>query len=84
MPSDADLMRISIEDLKNSSTSEEDRQRALNELLTLVEPIDNANGMLYSHFETLFKLAFPSVFTNFQRRAIFFCYYFYGKKSIVI
>ena len=44
MPSDADLMKIAIADLKNSSISLEDRQRALQELLVLVEPIDNANG----------------------------------------
>ena len=44
MPSDADLMKIAIADLNNSSISLEDRQRALQELLILVEPIDNANG----------------------------------------
>jgi hypothetical protein len=44
MPSDADLMKIAIDDLNNSSISLEDRQRALQELLVLVEPIDNANG----------------------------------------
>jgi hypothetical protein len=44
MPSDADLMKIAIADLNNSSISLEDRQRALEELLILVEPIDNANG----------------------------------------
>lgn len=44
MPSDADLMKIAIGDLNNSSISLEDRQRALQELLVLVEPIDNANG----------------------------------------
>ena len=43
MPSYADLMKIAIADLKNSSVSLEDRQRALQELLVLVEPIDNAN-----------------------------------------
>lgn len=47
MPSDAQLMQIAIDDLNNSSLSLEDRQRALNELLILVEPIDNANGMLF-------------------------------------
>lgn len=46
MPSDAQLMQIAIDDLKNSSLSLEDRHRALHELLILVEPIDNANGML--------------------------------------
>ncbi|XP_074283487.1 hsp70 nucleotide exchange factor FES1-like isoform X2 [Silene latifolia] len=43
MPSDAELMKIAINDLNNSSTSREDRLRALEELLLLVEPIDNAN-----------------------------------------
>ncbi|XP_035821294.1 uncharacterized protein [Zea mays] len=41
-PSDAELIKIAIADLNNSSL--EDRQRALQELLILVEPIDNANG----------------------------------------
>ncbi|XP_047048191.1 hsp70-binding protein 1 [Lolium rigidum] len=45
MPSDADLMKIAIADLNNSSISLEDRQRALEELLILVEPIDNANDL---------------------------------------
>lgn len=49
MPSDADLMKIAITDLNNSSISLEDRQRALQELLVLVEPIDNANGKSYLH-----------------------------------
>lgn len=44
MPSDAQLMQIAIDDLHNSSLSLEDRERALKELLILVEPIDNANG----------------------------------------
>lgn len=43
-PSDAQLMKVAILDLKNSSLSLEDRHRALEELLELVEPIDNANG----------------------------------------
>lgn len=43
-PSDVELMKIAIADLNNSSSSLEDRQRALDELLILVEPIDNANG----------------------------------------
>jgi hypothetical protein len=43
-PSDAELIKIAIADLNNSSL--EDRQRALQELLILVEPIDNANGKL--------------------------------------
>ncbi|KAL6845944.1 hypothetical protein ACP4OV_023392 [Aristida adscensionis] len=45
MPSDADLMKVAIADLNNSSISLEDRQRALQELLELVEPIDNANDL---------------------------------------
>ncbi|KAF8701088.1 hypothetical protein HU200_033739 [Digitaria exilis] len=45
MPSDADLIKIAIADLNNSSISLEDRQRALQELLVLVEPIDNANDL---------------------------------------
>ncbi|ONK72142.1 uncharacterized protein A4U43_C04F16220 [Asparagus officinalis] len=44
-PSDAELMKIAISDLNNSSSSVEDRQRALDELLILVEPIDNANDL---------------------------------------
>ncbi|WRX10432.1 Nucleotide exchange factor Fes1 - like 1 [Theobroma cacao] len=44
MPSDAQLMQIALDDLNNSSLSLEDRHRALQELLILVEPIDNANG----------------------------------------
>lgn len=44
-PSDAKMMKIAIDDLNNSSLSLEDRHRALQELLILVEPIDNANGM---------------------------------------
>lgn len=45
MPSDAKLMKIAIDDLNNLSLPLEDRHRALEELLILVEPIDNANGM---------------------------------------
>ncbi|KAF9686080.1 hypothetical protein SADUNF_Sadunf03G0121100 [Salix dunnii] len=45
MPSDAQLMQIAIDDLINSSSSLEDRQRALQELLILVEPLDNANDL---------------------------------------
>jgi len=44
MPSDAEFMKTAIADLNNSSVSLEERQRALQELLVLVEPIDNANG----------------------------------------
>ncbi|KAJ8759938.1 hypothetical protein K2173_010084 [Erythroxylum novogranatense] len=45
MPSDAQFMQIAIDDLNNSSLSFEDRHRALQELLILVEPIDNANDL---------------------------------------
>ncbi|XP_031477148.1 uncharacterized protein LOC116248482 isoform X2 [Nymphaea colorata] len=45
MPSDADLMKVAIADLNNSSLSFDERYRALNELLILVEPIDNANDL---------------------------------------
>ncbi|KDO37954.1 hypothetical protein CISIN_1g015496mg [Citrus sinensis] len=45
-PSDAQLIQIAIDDLNNSTLSLEDSQRALQELLILVEPIDNANGQL--------------------------------------
>lgn len=45
MPTDAQLMQIAINDLNNSSLPLEIRYRALEELLVLVEPIDNANGM---------------------------------------
>ncbi|KAK8967132.1 hypothetical protein KSP40_PGU015744 [Platanthera guangdongensis] len=45
MPSDAELMKVAIDDLSNYSISIEDRQRALNELLILVEDIDNANDL---------------------------------------
>ncbi|KAK6139120.1 hypothetical protein DH2020_027138 [Rehmannia glutinosa] len=44
-PSDAKLMKIAIDDLNNLSLPLEDRHRALQELLILAEPIDNANGM---------------------------------------
>lgn len=45
MKSDADLMKISLGDLQNNSSPPADRQRALQELLLLVEPIDNAIGI---------------------------------------
>ncbi|GFZ07021.1 ARM repeat superfamily protein [Actinidia rufa] len=45
MPSDAQLMRIAVEDLNNSSLPLEDHRHALQELLVLVEPIDNANDL---------------------------------------
>lgn len=48
MLSDAELMKISISDLNNVSISLEDRYRALLELLELVEPLDNANGIAIS------------------------------------
>ncbi|KAL9417238.1 hypothetical protein AB3S75_040253 [Citrus x aurantiifolia] len=44
-PSDAQLIQIAIDDLNNSTLSLEDSQRALQELLILVEPIDNANDL---------------------------------------
>ncbi|KMZ73584.1 hypothetical protein ZOSMA_146G00620 [Zostera marina] len=45
-PSDGELMKIAIADLNNSSIiSLEDHQRALDELLILVEPIHNANDL---------------------------------------
>ncbi|XP_042401890.1 hsp70 nucleotide exchange factor FES1-like isoform X1 [Zingiber officinale] len=45
VPSDAELMKIAIADLNNSSITLEDRQRSLDELLFLVDPIDNANDL---------------------------------------
>ncbi|KDP23223.1 hypothetical protein JCGZ_23056 [Jatropha curcas] len=45
MPSDSQLMQKAIDDLNNTSLSLEDRHRALQELLILVEPIDNANDL---------------------------------------
>lgn len=57
LPSDAELMQIAIADLNNISASFEQRSRALNELLVLVEPIDNANGndlFLTQYSSTLF------------------------------
>ncbi|KAG0621221.1 hypothetical protein M758_3G002500 [Ceratodon purpureus] len=45
IPSDAELMKIAIADLNNLTLSTDDRQRALQELLILVEPIDNANDV---------------------------------------
>ncbi|XVE86408.1 hypothetical protein DITRI_Ditri18aG0032200 [Diplodiscus trichospermus] len=45
MPSDAQLMQIALDDLNNSSLSLDDRLRALQELLILVEPIDNAHDL---------------------------------------
>lgn len=56
MPSDAQLMQIAIDDLNNSSLASEVRHRALQELLILVEPIDNAIGM----FELLSFFLKPS------------------------
>ncbi|KAL9414506.1 hypothetical protein AB3S75_042886 [Citrus x aurantiifolia] len=44
-PSDAQLIQIAIDDLNNSTLSLEDSHRALQELLILVEPIDNANDL---------------------------------------
>ncbi|KAL3678597.1 hypothetical protein R1sor_021553 [Riccia sorocarpa] len=45
MPSDADLMKVAIADLHNESLPAEARKRALEELVILVEPIDNANDL---------------------------------------
>ncbi|KAL7135269.1 hypothetical protein ABFS83_11G082400 [Erythranthe nasuta] len=45
MPSDAKLMTVAINDLNNLSLPLEDRRRALQELLVLVEPIENANDL---------------------------------------
>ncbi|PPS13689.1 hypothetical protein GOBAR_AA06892 [Gossypium barbadense] len=56
MPSDAQLMQIALDDLSNSSLSLEDRHRALQELLILVEPIDNANVLELGALATLMKL----------------------------
>jgi nucleotide exchange factor SIL1 len=61
MPSDADLMKIAIADLNNSSISLEDRQRALEELLILVEPIDNANGKSPLSFYSPISMLVPDV-----------------------
>nr|AIL24129.1 heat shock protein 1 [Tamarix hispida] len=44
-PSDAQLMQIAVGDLNNSSLSLDDHLSALEELLILVEPIDNANDL---------------------------------------
>lgn len=43
--SDAQLMKVAIADLNNSSLARPDRVRALYELVELVEPIDNANNL---------------------------------------
>ncbi|MCO5564000.1 hypothetical protein L7F22_017655 [Adiantum nelumboides] len=43
MPSNTDLMKAAIADLENASSSLEDKQHALQELLELVEPIYNSN-----------------------------------------
>jgi hypothetical protein len=56
MPSDADLMKIAIADLKNSSISLEDRQRALQELLVLALRI-NQNIFLYPQKTETSKLS---------------------------
>ncbi|GBG73488.1 hypothetical protein CBR_g16829 [Chara braunii] len=45
MPSDAELMTVAIKDLQNDALSKEEHLRALDELLILVEPIDNANDL---------------------------------------
>lgn len=64
MPSDAQLMQIAIDDLNNSSLSLEDRHRALEELLILVEPIDNANGMLVFLISCCATCVLQHVFCN--------------------
>lgn len=56
MPSDAQLMQIAIRDLNNSSLSLKDHHRALQELLVLVEPIDNANGVLQFTYYYFFQI----------------------------
>lgn len=76
LPSDAQLMQIAIDDLKNSSVSLEDRFRALYELLELVEPIDNANGTCNSHhpintgFHFLLRICYFSCFIYSPRKNI--------------
>lgn len=45
MPSDARMMQTALDDLKNMFLSLQDRLRALQELVILVEPIDNANDL---------------------------------------
>ena len=44
MPSSADVMKLAIADISNSSLDAGAVSRALEELLVLVEPIDSANG----------------------------------------
>jgi hypothetical protein len=50
MKSDAQLMNISLADLLDKASTVLDRQRALQELLELVEPIDNALGIIPQSF----------------------------------
>lgn len=59
-PSDAQLMQIAIDDLNNSTLSLEDHLHALQELLILVEPIDNANGR-YNFFSLSLALKSASL-----------------------
>jgi len=66
MPSDAQLMQIAIDDLNNSSSSLEDRQRALQELLILVEPLDNANGSSSLAISHKFLLGYEPIDFEFQ------------------
>jgi hypothetical protein len=73
MPSDADLMKIAIADLKNSSISLEDRQRALQELLVLVELIDNANGkyaLFFSSSECYLLLCVSTKISSYIHRKL--------------
>jgi hypothetical protein len=43
-PSELDLVREALEVVKDSGASHEEKQQALEALLVLLEPIDNANG----------------------------------------
>eukprot|EP00899_Mesostigma_viride_P010056 jgi/Mesvir1/19051/Mv12813-RA.1 len=45
LPSDAEVMTLALEDLRNTSLSVEDHAHILEELRYLVEPIDNANDL---------------------------------------
>ncbi|CAK9148159.1 unnamed protein product [Ilex paraguariensis] len=62
MPSDAQLMQIAIDDLNNSSLPLEDHHRALQELLILVEPIDNAIGKCSFILSTRAEMAHLLIF----------------------
>lgn len=78
LPSDAGLMRIAIADLNNIFASFEQRSRALNELLVLVEPIDNANG------DDLFLTQHTTTpFTYFHHIMCLDIVYFKLKKKVI-